>query len=125
MASALAASALAASVLVACAGARAGSACPTPRLDRLEPSSAPVPDGRVVTVLLVGCGFDAENTVWFGDQRFPGVPSREGGRRIAFVLPPTGRASTEAAPPPLGVGTYSIRVTTTSGESNAVDFIVR
>lgn len=111
--------------LVGCAGVPARAACPTPRIDRLEPSGAPVPDGRVVTVEVIGCGFAPENVVSFGDQRFPGVPSRDGGRRLSFALPPTGRATGEAPPSPLGTGTYAIRVITPSGESNAVDFVVR
>jgi hypothetical protein len=95
-----------------------------PVIESAHPDSVVLPYGGVVEVTLSGTGFvpgkPGQNTVHFNSTALRLVPASSDGRRIVFVIPDLIRYGGEAPPSPLRPGSYSVRVETTSGTSNAV-----
>jgi hypothetical protein len=95
-----------------------------PVIQSARPDSVVLAYGGVVEVTLSGTGFvpgkPGQNTVHFNSTALRLVPASSDGRRIVFVIPDLIRYGAEAPPSPLRPGSYSVRVETTSGTSNAV-----
>lgn len=96
-----------------CAGAQ-------PAVFEVLPPAISADPGEAIDLRINGCGFSTDkNTVKFGDVTVPNIKSSEGGTRIRVVIPKQTRATSEAAPMPLGAGDYDVTVNNGRGTSNA------
>jgi len=95
----------------------------TPTIESIRPDSVVVPRGAVVEVIVRGRGFapgaPGHNTIQLDGVRLTDVPANATGTELRFVVPDV-VAGGEAPPRPLDTGTYSVRVATQRGTSNAV-----
>ena len=96
---------------------------PAPILDAVHPDSAVLRDGAVVTVTLLGSGFDgtqdgAANTIVFGTMSVRAVRANPDGTVIRFTVPGEWRSG-EAPAQSVEKGRYEVRVRTSHGTSNS------
>lgn len=94
-----------------------------PVISAVRPDSAVLRDGAVATVTLVGTGFDGAqesptNTVLFGTMTVASVRANVAGTAIRFTVPGERRTS-EAPGQAIEQGSYTVRVRTAHGTSNA------
>jgi hypothetical protein len=102
------------------------AAAAAPRIDSISPKSARIEAEGVIDLALYGSGFSpAGNTVLFDAATLEGMLSESGGTIIRFVAP--GKIPAHGTLPSRRVvaGTYSVRVRTAAGTSNAVTFTAR
>lgn len=96
----------------------------SPEIESLRPDSVFVAPGAVVEIVVQGHGFipgtPGRNTVRFGTVKLTNVPASDDGRVIRLVVPDRVPSGGEAAPLPLEMGRYDIRVETSRGTSNAM-----
>jgi hypothetical protein len=91
-----------------------------PAVFEVLPPGASADPGEPLDLRINGCGFDAaHNTIHVGEIRVREIRSSDGGTRIRVVVPKAYRASGEAPPMQLGVGTYDVSVDNGRGRSNA------
>lgn len=112
------------SIAIVVLGCHRSSRTDAPTLRSLTPNRADVGQGQVVDVIVTGQGFDSLNTVSFGELVLRQVP-RLSAKTLRFSVPlddvqRPGRG--EAPPMRLPGGTYTVRVSTARGASNALAF---
>lgn len=112
------------SIAVVMAGCHRTPVTDGPTLRSLTPNRADIAQGQVVEVIVNGQGFDSLNTVSFGELVLRQVP-RVSAKKLRFTVPlddvqRPGRG--EAPPARLAGGTYTVRVSTARGASNALPF---
>ena len=94
-----------------------------PHIDAVRPDSVVLPRGGFVDVAIVGSGFapgmPGENIIEFAGTVVTRVPSDGDGRSIRFTVPDLIASGSESPPVMLEAGTYTIRVRTAAGTSNA------
>jgi hypothetical protein len=96
-----------------CAGAQ-------PAVFEVLPPAISADPGEPIDLRINGCGFSADkNTVKFGDLTVSNIKSSDRGTHIRVVIPKQTRATSEAAPMPLGAGDYDVTVNNGRGTSNA------
>ena len=84
-----------------------------------------VENESVIQVTIQGTGFAAEgNIVTFGGIPTEGIASAEGGTRITFWVPKEVPSAGEAPPMVLDPGEYDVTVTTPTGTTEPVVFIL-
>jgi hypothetical protein len=114
---------------VACAGHNhAAAASEMPRIDAIRPDSVDARSGSVVELVVSGRGFSpgapGANTVEVAGVRITGVPANAKGTELRFVVPEVASSNSEAPPQRILGGTYTLRVITAAGASNAMQITV-
>jgi hypothetical protein len=120
---------LAAAPFLACAGnhppSDQGAAAGGPSLISITPDTGRAGEAYPIQVTIQGIGFAAEgNIVNFGGIPSEGLASTEGGTRITFWVPKEVPSTGEAPPMVLDPGEYDVTVTTPTGTSEPVVFIL-
>ena len=120
--------AIAASVCVACAGRTSAAANEPPRIDAVHPDTVDARSGAIVEVVVSGRGFapgtPGTNTLEIAGARLTSIPANAKGTELRFVVPDVMPSNSEAPPQRIPGGTYSVRVITGAGTSNAVQLTV-
>jgi hypothetical protein len=112
----------------ACAGRARTEASAAPRIDAVHPDTVDARSGAVIEVVITGRGFapgrPGANTLEVAGARITAVPANDNGTELRFVVPDVASSSSEAPPQRILSGTYSLRVITAAGTSNAARITV-
>ena len=96
-----------------------------PSITRLSPASGQAGDAYPIEVTIEGLGFaEAGNIVNFGGIPSEGLPSTDDGTRITFWVPKEAPSAGEVPPMVLTPGDYPVTVTTPTGTSESVMFLL-
>jgi hypothetical protein len=102
------------------------TAASAPHIDSISPTSGKIDPDAVVEVALYGKGFAADgNKVMFDFATVDRPVSENGGTVLKFIVPTMIPAHGNVQLHRVEAGTYTIKVVTPSGTSNAVRFTVR
>ena len=111
-------------ILASCAHFRHSDANGTPHIDAVRPDSVLLPRGGFVDIAIVGRGFAAgmpgSNTIEFAGTTITSVAADAAGTSIRFAVPDMISSGGEAPPVRVEAGSYSIRIRTAAGVSNAM-----
>jgi hypothetical protein len=94
-----------------------------PAVSSISPVTGPAGASYPIELTISGHNFaDSTNTVTFGPVTLKAVRSTNAGTRIVVYAPKELPSTGEAPPMPLVPGSYTVRVATAAGTSNAVTF---
>jgi hypothetical protein len=96
-----------------------------PVLSEIVPASGPAGEAYPLRVTIRGRGFmPAGNTIQFGPLKIPDLPSPDGSQ-ISFAIPKLVPSTSEVPPAVIPAGEYPVRVITSAGTSNELNFTLK